>query len=178
MSRIGKNPITIPKGVTVRVEDVRVLVSGPKGTLERDVPPQVTVRVEAGTVFVERVGDGRVARAMHGLVRTLVANMVLGVSEGFKKSLEITGVGYRAEVLGKNLKLQVGLSYDLLYPIPEGLSCTVEKQTLVHLAAADKELVGRAAADIRAVRPCEPYKGKGIKYVGERVRRKEGKTGS
>lgn len=178
MSRIGKKPINIPKGVTVEVNGVHVKVTGPKGSLERVLPAAVVVRIEDASVLVERGGEDRVARSMHGLARTLVANMIDGVVTPFKKSLEISGVGYRAELKGSLLNLQVGLSHDVNHPIPKEVSCQIEKQTLVHLESVNKELVGRVAAEIRAYRPCEPYKGKGIKYVGERVRRKEGKTGT
>ena len=178
MSRIGKKPISLPKGVTVEVNGVHVTVKGPKGTLEREVNPLVKITVLDGAVEVERPSEDRTARSMHGLVRSLVGNMVDGVQSPFKRSLEISGVGYRAELKGGHLNLQVGLSHDVNHPIPTGVSCTVEKQVIVHLESPDKELVGRVAAEIRAYRPCEPYKGKGIKYVGERVRRKEGKTGA
>ena len=178
MSRIGKKPIKLPTGVTVEVDGVHVTVKGPKGMLEQTVPTGVAVKIEDGSVLIERAAEDRVARSMHGLARTLVANMVEGVVTPFKKSLEISGVGYRAELKGAFLNLQVGLSHEVNHPIPQEVNCQVEKQTLVHLESANKELVGRVAAEIRAYRPCEPYKGKGIKYVGERVRRKEGKTGT
>ncbi len=178
MSRIGKKPVEVPAGVKVEISGNLVKVQGPKGNLQRELPAQVTVKVEDNQVVVERADDERVARSMHGLSRTMVANMVAGVVTPFKKSLEISGVGYRAELKGKSLNLQVGLSHDVDHPIPDGVDCKVDKQTLVHLESIDKELVGRVAAEIRAYRPCEPYKGKGIKYVGERIRRKEGKTGT
>lgn len=178
MSRIGKQPVDLPSGVKVEVAEGLLKVSGPKGTLSRALPPSVSVKIEDGKAIVDRASDERVARSMHGLARTLVANMVQGVVEPFKKSLEIHGVGYRAELKGDKLNLQVGLSHEVNHPIPKEVTCTVDKMTMVHLASADKELVGRVAAEIRAYRPCEPYKGKGIKYVGERIRRKEGKTGT
>lgn len=178
MSRIGKNPVTIPKGVDVKVDGHHVIVKGPKGTLEREFNPLVTIEVENGSAVVNRRDDSRRSRSMHGLSRTLLQNMVQGVVEPFKRSLEIAGVGYRAELKGKVLNLQVGLSHDVNYELPEGVSCTVDKQTTIHLEGANKEMVGQAAAKIRGFRPTEPYKGKGIKYAGERVRRKEGKTGS
>jgi len=178
MSRIGKKPVDVPAGVKVEVNGNTVKVQGPKGNLERSLPKAVSIKVEGNQVIFERANDERVARSMHGLSRTLVANMVTGVVIPFKKSLEITGVGYRAEVKGKALNLQVGLSHDVNHPIPDGVDCKVDKQTMVHLESIDKELVGRVAAEIRSYRPCEPYKGKGIKYVGERIRRKEGKTGT
>ncbi len=178
MSRIGKKPVEVPSGVKVEINGNVVKVQGPKGNLQRQLPQLVNAKVEGNQVLVERENDERRARAMHGLSRTLVANMVIGVVTPYKKSLEISGVGYRAELKGKSLNLQVGLSHDVNHPIPDGVDCKVDKQTLVHLESIDKELVGRVAAEIRAYRPCEPYKGKGIKYVGERVRRKEGKTGT
>jgi large subunit ribosomal protein L6 len=178
MSRIGKKGIVLPKGVKVEANGVHVVVSGPAGKLERDIPPQITIKVEDNTVHVERKSDDRVQRAMHGLVRALLANMVQGVVSPFKKSLEITGVGYRAELKGSLLNLQVGLSHEVNHPIPKNVKCVVEKQVLVHLESPDKELLGQCAAEIRAYRKCEPYKGKGIKYVGEKILRKEGKTGA
>lgn len=178
MSRIGKKPVVVPKGVTIAVDGVQVKVTGPKGTLVRELHPAVKVVVEDGKVVIERGVEDRVARGQHGLSRTLVSNMIQGVVEPFKKSLEIHGVGYRAELKGNLLNLQVGLSHDVNHPIPAEVQCQVEKMTLVHLSSSNKELLGRVAAEIRAYRPCEPYKGKGIKYVGERIRRKEGKTGT
>ena len=178
MSRIGKKPVEVPSGVKVEVSGNLVKVQGPKGNMQRELHRLVSVKVEGNQVVVERTNDERTARAMHGLSRTLVANMVAGVVNPYTKSLEISGVGYRAELKGKALNLQVGLSHDVNHPIPDGVNCKVDKQTLVHLESIDKELVGRVAAEIRAYRPCEPYKGKGIKYVGERIRRKEGKTGT
>jgi large subunit ribosomal protein L6 len=178
MSRIGKKPIPVPKGVTVNVSGMHIVVQGPKGKLERDLPAHVQVNVEDGKILLNKVGEAREADAMHGLARALISNMVQGVVTPFKKSLEITGVGYRADLKGQALNLQVGLSHEVNHPIPPGVTCSVEKQTLVHLESCDKDLVGRVAAEIRAWRPCEPYNGKGIKYQGERVRRKEGKTGA
>jgi large subunit ribosomal protein L6 len=178
MSRIGKKGIPLPKGVKVDVSGAHVSVQGPAGKLERDLPLGISVKVENNTVIVERKGDDRVQRAMHGLVRALINNMVQGVVTPFKKSLEISGVGYRAELKGSLLNLQVGLSHEVNHPIPKVVKCTVEKQVLVHLESPDKEVLGQCAAEIRGYRKCEPYKGKGIKYVGERILRKEGKTGA
>jgi large subunit ribosomal protein L6 len=178
MSRIGKQPVKIPSGVKVEIKGVHVSVQGPKGKLEHDLPSQVTVKVEGEEVHVTRNGEDRVSRSMHGLARTLVANMVQGVVEPYKKSLEVSGVGYRAELQGKTLKLQVGFAHDILHPIPDGVTCTIDKQTTIHLEGPSKQTVGQTAAEIRAYKPCEPYKGKGIKYVGEQIRRKEGKTGA
>jgi large subunit ribosomal protein L6 len=178
MSRIGKQPVDIPAGVTVELADSIIRVKGPKGSLERKLPPSVAIKVEGAVATVERADESRASSSMHGLARTLLANMVTGVVEPFKKSLEIQGIGYRAELKGDKLNLQVGLSHEVNHPIPSTVTCQVDKMTMVHLTSPDKELVGRVAAEIRAYRPCEPYKGKGIKYVGERIRRKEGKTGT
>jgi large subunit ribosomal protein L6 len=178
MSRIGKKPIAVPKGVTVNINGIHIVVQGPKGKLERDLPPFVSVKVEDGKIQVTQVGEAREANAMHGLARALINNMVNGVLNPYKKSLEITGVGYRAELKGSALNLQVGLSHEVNHPIPTGVSCTIDKQVVVHLESCDRDLIGRVAAEIKAYRPCEPYNGKGIKYLGERVRRKEGKTGA
>lgn len=178
MSRIGKKPIAIPKGVTVTVDGLHVAVQGPKGKLERDIHPAVDVKVEDAALVVTTKGNDRTARSMHGLTRTLLANMVQGVVAPFKKTLEISGVGYRAELKGNLLNVQVGLSHEVNHPIPADVTCTVEKAVTVHLESCNKEVLGRTAAEIRAYRPCEPYNGKGIKYSDERVRRKEGKTGA
>ncbi|MEL6183542.1 MAG: 50S ribosomal protein L6 [Myxococcota bacterium] len=179
MSRIGKMPVSVPSGVEVKIGDASVSVKGPKGSLERELPPKVSVKLDDGKVTVspENAQD-RVSRSMFGLTRTLIANMVEGVQNPFKKSLEVVGVGYRAELKGSVLNLQVGLSHDVNVNIPKEVSCKVDKLTTIHLESVDKELVGRIAAEIRSFRPCEPYKGKGIKYTDERVRRKEGKTGT
>lgn len=178
MSRIGKYPVTIPKGVDVKVDGQHVVVKGPKGTLEREFPALVAIDIDGGSATVRRLQDDRRGRSMHGLSRTLLQNMITGVVEPFKRSLEISGVGYRAELRGNVLNLQVGLSHEVNYELPEGVTCTVDKQTTIYLESPNKESVGQAAAKIRGFRPTEPYKGKGIKYAGERVRRKEGKTGS
>jgi large subunit ribosomal protein L6 len=178
MSRIGKKGIPLPKGVKVDVKGSHVAVQGPAGKLERDLHPLVSVKVENNVIVVERRGDESIARSMHGLTRTLIQNMITGVVTPFKKSLEITGVGYRAELKGKFLNLQVGLSHEVMHPIPDSVTCTVEKQVTVHLTSPDREQLGQTAAEIRAYRRCEPYKGKGVKYVGEKILRKEGKTGA
>lgn len=179
MSRIGKLPVPIPSGVEVKLGGETVSVKGPVGSLERNVPPKVAVAIEDGQVVV-RPSDAkdRVSRSMYGLTRTLIANMVQGVQKPYIKSLDVVGVGYRAELKGAVLNLQVGLSHDVNVDIPKTVNCKVDKLTTIHLESADKELVGRIAAEIRSYRPCEPYKGKGIKYSDERVRRKEGKTGT
>lgn len=178
MSRIGKKGIPLPKGVKVEVKGQTVSVTGPAGRLEREVHPLASVKVENNMVIVERKGDESLAKSMHGLTRTLVENMMIGVVTPFKKSLEITGVGYRAELKGKFLNLQVGLSHEVNHPIPDGVKCVVDKQVTVHLESPNKELLGQTAAEIRGYRKCEPYKGKGVKYVGEKILRKEGKTGA
>ena len=178
LSRIGKQPIEVPGTVQVKIEGQTVTVSGPKGSLTRTLNDSVKIRQEGAALVVEPIDRSKKAQAQHGLARTLLANNVQGVVTPFKKSLEITGVGYRAELKGELLNLQVGLSHDVNHPIPKTVTCQVDKQTVVPLESADKELVGRIAAEIRGYRPCEPYKGKGIKYVGEKIRRREGKTGT
>jgi large subunit ribosomal protein L6 len=177
MSRIGKRPIPIPAKVEVQINGRDVAVKGPKGQLARSLPAQVVVSQEAQSILVTQAEDSRTARQMHGLCRTLVANMVDGVSTGFQKRLEIQGVGYRASTQGKKLILNVGYSHPVEIPFPEGIEITVENNTNVIVAGIDKELVGNTAARIRATREPEPYKGKGIRYAGEVVRRKAGKSG-
>jgi large subunit ribosomal protein L6 len=176
MSRIGRSPIPIPQGVDVAVSGSHVTVKGPKATLERDVHPDITVSVSEGVVSVTRPSDERNHRALHGLTRSLVANMVHGVTEGFSKVLEIQGVGYRAAAKGKNIELSVGYSHPVPVEAPEGVTFTVETPTRIVISGADKQVVGQIAADIRAHRPPDPYKGKGIRYEGEYVRRKAGKA--
>ena len=177
MSRIGKRPITIPAKVQVAIDGKKVLVKGPKGELSRDLPAHVTVSQSGETLLVTRRDDTRTSRQMHGLSRTLVANMVEGVSQGFQRRLEIQGVGYRAQVQGANLVLNIGYSHQVQIEPPAGVQFVVENNTNVIVSGYDKEVVGNTAAKIRAVRPPEPYKGKGIRYAGEVVRRKAGKTG-
>ncbi len=177
MSRIGKRPISIPSKVTIAIDGQTVLVKGPKGELERTLPSEVEVMQDDGTVFVNRRGESRPARQRHGLCRTLVSNMIEGVSQGFQKKLEIQGVGYRAQVQGRNLILNVGYSNPVQIEPPEGISLAVEGNTNITVSGIDKEAVGNIAAQIRAVRPPEPYKGKGIRYSNELVRRKAGKSG-
>lgn len=177
MSRIGKRPIPVPNNVTVTINHQQVAVKGPKGELERVLPPEVEVVQEDGTLLVNRRNESRAARQRHGLCRTLVANMVEGVSQGFQRRLEIQGVGYRAQVQGQNLVLSVGYSHPVQIEPPDGIQLAVENNTNVIVSGINKELVGNLAARIRAVRPPEPYKGKGIRYAGEVVRRKAGKTG-
>jgi len=177
MSRIGRKPVVVPKGVTVNVDGHDVTVKGPKGELHRTVPAEMTVTLEDGQVNVQRPTDSSRHRALHGLTRSLVANMVDGVSTGFEKKLEIQGVGYKAESLPKGIRLVVGYSHPVEYTAPAGITIVVETPTLVKVEGIDKEKVGQVAAELRHVRPPEPYKGKGIRYVGEHVRRKAGKTG-
>ena len=177
MSRIGRQPIALPPKVEVSINGQAVAVKGPRGHLSRTLPSQVVVSQDNGTVVVERANETRVARQMHGLCRTLVANMVDGVATGFQKKLEIQGVGYRASIQGTTLVLNVGYSNPVQIPFPEGITIAVEGTTNVTVSGIDKEIVGNTAAKIRAVRPPEPYKGKGIRYAGELVRRKAGKSG-
>ncbi len=178
MSRIGKAPITVPSGVDVSVVDRSVTVKGPRGTLSRTLPGAITVRAEEGQLLVERPDDERENRALHGLTRTLVSNMVVGVTEGFAKELEIIGVGYRAEAQSPTtLRLALGYSHPVMMDAPDGITFEVPTQTRVIVRGTDKEMVGQVAANIRAVRKPEPYKGKGVRYLGERVLRKAGKTG-
>lgn len=176
MSRIGKQPIAIPGGVDVTVEGTRVTVKGPKGTLSRDVHPDMRVTLADGEVRVERPSDDGFHRSLHGLTRSLIANMVQGVTGGFQKVLEIQGVGYRAAAKGKDLELALGYSHPVVVKAPEGISLAVESPTRIVVSGADKEAVGQVAADIRAWRPPDPYKGKGVRYEGEYVRRKAGKA--
>jgi len=179
MSRIGRQPIPIPKGVTVTVaEGNQVTVKGPNGELQDRFNPELTIAVEGGQVLVGRPTDQRQHRSLHGLTRSLLANMVTGVTEGFSKRLEIQGVGYRAEASGKKLKLTVGFSHPVEMAIPDGVKVSVESNTLIRIEGIDKALVGQFAADVRGFRPPEPYKGKGIRYQGEHVRRKVGKAGA
>jgi large subunit ribosomal protein L6 len=177
MSRIGKAPITVPSGVDVTITGRTITVKGPKGTLSRDIPGEIIVRKEDSTILVERPNDERENRSLHGLSRTLVNNMVIGVTDGFTKELEIVGVGYRAEAQGQNLRLALGFSHPVMVPAPEGISFEIPQQTRVIVKGIDKELVGQVAANIRSIRKPEPYKGKGVRYLGERIVRKAGKTG-
>jgi len=178
MSRIGKKPVPIPAGVNVTIEGDRVTAKGPKGELTRRFDPTITIRNDDGALVVERPSDGRLDRALHGLVRALLNNMIVGVSEGFEKQLAIVGTGYRGELEGPSLKLTLGFSHDILVMPPEGISFEVEDRgRLIIIRGYDKELVGQLAADIRKLRPPEPYKGKGIRYVDEHVRQKAGKAG-
>jgi large subunit ribosomal protein L6 len=179
MSRIGRQPITVPSGVDVTLAERSIQVKGPKGQLSRTIPEPVTVRRdEDGTLIVERPNDERMSRALHGLTRTLIQNMVTGVTTGFERELEIVGVGYRAQPRGENqIELALGFSHPVFVNAPEGISFEVSSPTRVMVRGIDKEKVGQVAADIRRIRKPEPYKGKGVRYVGEVVRRKAGKAG-
>jgi large subunit ribosomal protein L6 len=176
MSRIGRMPIQIPDGVKLHVADDTVRVEGPKATLSRRLEPEVTIAIEGNTVLVQRRDDSRRARSVHGLTRKLVANMVQGAGAGFTKVLEITGVGYRAEARGPVLYLTLGYSHPIAYQLPPGITAKVERQVVVTLEGGDRELLGQTAAAIRRLRPPEPYKGKGVKYSTETIRRKAGKA--
>jgi large subunit ribosomal protein L6 len=177
MSRVGKEPISIPGGVEVTITGSHVVVKGPKGTLEHDAPAAITFSQEEDQIVVARPDDEREHRALHGLTRSLVANMVTGVSEGYSKSLEIQGVGYRCQAQGPGkLELQLGFSHPVSFEAPEGVTFEVPTPTRIEVVGFDKQLVGQVAADIRKLRPPEPYKGKGIRYVDERVLRKAGKS--
>ncbi|MBI4588639.1 MAG: 50S ribosomal protein L6 [Candidatus Rokubacteria bacterium] len=175
MSRIGRKPIPVPQGVRIAVEGQEVKVEGPRGKLAHSVPKVLTVAVENGQLQVERTIDHRSARALHGLTRSLLANMVQGVSQGFERKLEIVGIGYRAQLQGRNLQLILGYSHPVVFPIPEGIQAEVERQVVVTLRGADKALLGQTAARLRSLREPDPYKGKGIKYAEEIIRRKVGK---
>jgi large subunit ribosomal protein L6 len=177
MSRIGKKPVPLPKGVTAAVSGHNITVKGPKGELARSLPAAMKVVVEGETVVVTRPSDENEHKALHGLTRTLVANMVEGVTKGFSKQLEIVGVGYKAETRPYGLQLALGFSHAVEYKAPKGIKLTAPQPTSIVIEGANKEMVGQVAAELRSLRPPEPYKGKGIKYVGEQVRRKAGKAG-
>jgi large subunit ribosomal protein L6 len=178
MSRIGKKPVTLPKGVAVEIQGNTVAVKGPKGELRRTLHSEMQVALADGQVTVARPSEEKRHKALHGLSRTLVQNMVDGVSKGFSKTLEIQGVGYKAEAKPYGVNLIVGYSHPVKYEAPKGIKISVENNTVVKIEGADKEAVGQVAAELRSVRPPEPYKGKGIRYQGEQVRRKAGKTGA
>jgi large subunit ribosomal protein L6 len=177
MSRIGKQPIPVPSSVQVAIDGKSIKVKGPKGELERSIHEDISLVQEDGKLVVSRPSDSPKHRALHGLTRALVANMVLGVDAGFSKTLELQGVGYRAQQMGKNIQVAVGYSHPVDVPAPKGIELEVEGTSKIHVRGTDKELVGQIAAEIRSLRPPEPYKGKGIRYEGERVRRKAGKAG-
>jgi len=175
MSRIGKKAVAVPTGVTASVEGQTVKVKGPKGALQFVVPDEITVKMENGSIKVDPRSETKRARSMWGTSRTLVSNLMTGVTKGFEDKLEINGVGYRAAVQGKNLQLALGYSHDVIYPIPEGIAIVTPKPTEIVITGIDKQKVGQVAAEIRAFRGPEPYKGKGVKYAGEFIFRKEGK---
>ena len=175
MSRVGKNPVAVPAGVEVVLADGQISVKGKLGKFDYPLPDEVTVTREDGQIVVAPANDGAKARALWGTTRANISNMVTGVSQGFTKVLEITGVGYRAAVQGKTLNLQLGFSHDVLFPIPDGITIKCEKPTTVEVSGADKQQVGQVCAKIRGYRPPEPYKGKGVRYSTEQIRRKEGK---
>ncbi len=177
MSRVGRKVVVVPKGVNVNVSGRNIAIKGPKGELKRELPSGVSVKVDGGSLQVNREDDSRENRAKHGLTRALVANMVTGVTTGFERQLEINGVGYRAEVAGQKLTLALGYSHPVVYEMPKGIGAKIDKN-LVILSGSDRELLGEVAAKIRSFRPPEPYKGKGVKYVEETIRRKVGKTGA
>lgn len=178
MSRIGRMPIHIPSGVQVKIEDGQVVVQGPRGSLAQAIPPEITVQIEDSTITVKRPSDDRQHRALHGLTRALIANMITGVTQGFRKTLLVEGVGYRAEMQGDQLVLFLGYSHPIYRLPPEGVKFEVDpKAKTITVEGYDKQVVGQVAADLRALRPPEPYKGKGIRYVDEHIRRKAGKAG-
>jgi large subunit ribosomal protein L6 len=176
MSRIGKIPVAIPPKVKVEIKDRKVFVEGPKGKLDWTLPQRTTAKVENNSVVVARQGDDAESKALHGLSRALINNMVKGVTDGYVKKLEIQGVGFKAAVTGKNVTLSLGYSHPIVYPIPDQIKVTVEENTKLTIEGPNKEVVGLVASEIRSYYPPEPYKGKGVRYAGEQVKRKEGKT--
>ena len=177
MSRIGRKPISIPSGIECKLDGVVMTVKGPKGQLHRDLHPNMQVAIEGDLISVTRPTDGRIDRSLHGLTRTLISNMVVGVSEGFSKTLNIVGVGYKVDLKGKALSLNLGYSHSIDYPAPEGIEFDVDsKKNVIIVKGANKQVVGQVAAEIRMLRPPEPYKGKGVMYQGEKIRRKAGET--
>ncbi len=175
MSRIGKKPVAIPSGVTAKVDGQNVSVKGAKGELKFQAPEEVAVALDSGAIKIDPRSDSKRARALWGMSRAMINNLVVGVSKGYEKKLEITGVGYKAAVAGKNLQLSLGYSHDVIYPIPAGVTIVTPKPTEITIAGVDKRQVGQVAAEIRDFRGPEPYKGKGVKYAGEFIFRKEGK---
>ena len=176
MSRIGRMPVPIPKEVKVASDASKVEVTGPKGLLAHLLPQGISVSVDGGKILVHRANDQRTSRALQGLTRSLVANMVTGVTKGFEKKLEIVGVGFRADLQGSTLRLTLGFSHPILYPLPKEIKVEIEKQTLLTVKGIDRQQVGVVAAQLRSIKPPEPYKGKGVRYQGERIRKKVGKT--
>jgi large subunit ribosomal protein L6 len=175
MSRIGKQPVAIPQGVKVQIENGLVRAEGPKGKLSQSLPDGLSAKLENNTLVLTRGGDDRQARALHGTARALVANMVNGVKAGFERKLEIVGIGYRAQMQGKAIQLALGYSHPVIFPLPDGVTAEIEKQVSITLRGADKAVLGQTAAKLRALRKPDPYKGKGVKYAGEVIRRKVGK---
>ena len=176
MSRVGRKPVIIPDKVTVSVAGDAVSVKGPMGALTQQIRPEITVKVDGKNVVVERKNEERLSRALHGLTRALIQNMVIGVSQGYKKELDVVGVGYKADVAGKTLNMALGFSHPIVFPIPEGIKVLVEKNTHITVTGFDKQLVGEVASQIRRFRKPEPYKGKGVKYSNEVIKRKVGKA--
>ena len=177
MSRVGKQPIVVPSGVECKIDGVALKVKGPKGQLNRDLHPNMKVTIEKDVITVTRPTDGRIDRSLHGLTRTLINNMVVGVTQGFSKTLNIVGVGYKVDLKGKGLNLSLGFSHPVSYPAPEGIEFDVDsKKNVIVIKGMNKEAVGQTAAEIRMLRPPEPYKGKGVMYADEKIRRKAGKT--
>jgi len=175
MSRIGRQPVPIPQGVKVQVNEGTVRAEGPKGKLSQPIPVPLTARIDGNALIIARPGDERHVRALHGLTRALMANMVSGVKDGFERKLEIVGIGYRAQLQGKVIHLALGYSHPVIFPLPEGITAEIDKQVSITLRGADKALLGQTAAKLRALRKPDPYKGKGIRYADEYVRRKVGK---
>jgi large subunit ribosomal protein L6 len=175
MSRIGKKPIPIPQGVKVQVDNGTVRAEGPKGKLAQPIPALLSAKLDGAVLTIARSDDDRKVRALHGLTRALVANMVAGVKDGFERKLEIVGIGYRAQMQGKAIQLALGYSHPVIFPLPEGITAEIDKQTAITLRGADKALLGETAAKLRGLRKPDPYKGKGIKYADEHIRRKVGK---
>ena len=175
MSRIGRQPIPIPQGVTVQIDDRMISAEGPKGKLTQPVPAGMAAKIENNILMITRDSDHRTARAIHGLTRALVANMVTGVKDGFERRLEIVGIGYRAQLQGRNIQLALGYSHPVIFPLPETITAEIERQVVITLRGPDKALLGETAAKLRTLRKPDPYKGKGIKYSGEVIRRKVGK---
>ncbi len=176
MSRIGRKPIVIPKDVKVEVKDGSVLVEGNKGKLNRPLPDRISLEIKDNQIFVKRISDIALDKSLQGLIRALIFNMIKGVTEGYTKELEIIGMGYKAQIQGNNLNMQLGFSHPVIFPIPEGIKITAPKQTQLVVTGIDKEKVGEVASEIRAIRPPEHYKGKGIRYMGEYVKKKVGKA--
>ena len=178
MSRIGLRPIPVPKGAKIEIKDDAIVAQGPKGTVEERLLPECQVTLEDGEIVVARADDSAGTRAKHGLVRSLIANAVHGVTEGWSKNLEIVGVGYRGEVKGKDVVLNLGFSHEIVYPMPEGITIEIDKSNKITVTGANRQQVGQVAAEIRGFRPPDPYKAKGIRYSDEQIRRKEGKAGA